>query len=302
MNENHQSEVFIEREGKAFRWGQSEYFKTWNGLKKTLSLSALQATALPIAILIGIITFLFSAEKEVVDFRGNPVQVPSINQESTRIQAPILEQKDLINQIPRPKVQVGVVGRIKVFNLRGHSDIPVGSEAKAVLESGASNGIVKAKLVTALQVDGENVLPEGTTIFGKGRSTDERLLIEFRKAIFPNGESFPILAQAFDVSDKILGLKGSFVGTRTKKMGIAIGFGVLGGMAEGLQDTSGSSIWGGGQKKSARDAALSGASRAALDQSQVYIDEMKSAPVVIEVKKGTEFYMIVDEPVREENH
>ena len=34
--------------------------------------------------------------------------------------------------------------------------------------------------------------PEGTVVFGRGKSREERLSVEFRKAIFPNGETISI--------------------------------------------------------------------------------------------------------------
>lgn len=302
IEDNKQSDVFIEREGRTWRWGRSAYFRTWNGLKETVSVVAVKAVALPIAIVLAIFTFFFSGKNELADTRGAEVSVPGVTLDVPVIDAPILNGSEISNRIGQPRFQSGSMGRIKVFNLRKLSDIPVGSEAKAILVSGATNGIVKAKLITAMRVDGEPLLPEGATLFGKGKSTEERLYVEFQKAIFPGGETFPIRAQAFDIADKILGLKGALVGTRTKKMGLAIGFGVLGGLADGLQDTSGSSIWGVQQKKSMRDAALSGASKAALDQSQAAIEEMKNAPNIIEVKKGTEFFLIIDEPKGKEDN
>jgi len=292
-----ESRVYIEKEGKVFRWGQEAYFKTWNGLKETVSVSRLKALALPLASILAVLTFFFSGDREAADMRGKELDVPTVSQDVPVIAAPIYDGSESVNQIRIPRVATGALGRIKVFNLRRSSEIPVGSEAKAVLVSGATDGIVKAKLVSALAVDGEPILPEGATLFGRGKSSEERLFVEFQKAVFPSGESFPIRGQAFDVGDKILGLKGSVVGRRTKKMGMAVGFGVLGGMADALQETSGSSFFG-HQKRSVRDAALAGASKAALDQSQVYLEEMKNSPNIIEVKKGTEFYLIIDEPKR----
>lgn len=299
MNDEKQTEVLIEREGRTWRWGESAYLKTWNGLKQTVSQAALKAIALPLAIILAALTFFFSARKEREDSRGKEIPIQNI-----AIEIPVIESKilsELPNTITRQRVGTGVVGRIKVFNLRSLMQVPVGSEAKAILESGATNGIVKARLTSALMVDGEPIIPENAVVFGHGMSTEERLFVEFQKVIFANGESFSIRAQAFDVADKILGLKGSLVGTKTRKMGMALGFGLLGGMADGLQDTSGSSMWGLQQKKSIRDAALSGASKAAIDQSKAYIEDMKNAPNIIEVKKGTEFYLIIDEPKREDN-
>lgn len=298
---NEESKVYIEKEGKVFRWGQSAYFKTWNGLKETISVARMKAIALPLAIILSVFTFLFSSDKERADFRGSEVPVPTVSQDVPIVSAPIYSGSEITNRINTPQVASGALGRIMVFNLRHLIDIPVGSEAKATLESGATDGIVKAKLVSPLLVDGEPIIPEGAVLFGRGKSAEERLFVEFQKAVFPSGETFPIRGQAFDFDDKILGLKGSVVGRRTKKMGMAVGFGVLGGMADALQETSGSSFFG-YQKRSVRDAALAGASKAALDQSQVYLEEMKNSPNIIEVKKGTAFYLIIDEPKRKEEN
>lgn len=294
-----ESRVYIEKEGKVFRWGQDAYFKTWNGLKETVSVTRVKAFALPLAVILSVLTFFFSGDRDATDTRGKEMDVPTVSQDVPTIAAPIYDGRESVNQIRAPRVATGAMGRIKVFNLRHLSEIPVGSEAKAILESGATDGIVKAKLVSALMVDGDPILPENAILFGRGKSSEERLFVEFQKAVFPGGESFAIRGQAFDIGDKILGLKGSVVGRRTKKMGMAVGFGVLGGMADALQETSGSSFFG-YQKRSVRDAALAGASKAALDQSQAYMEEMKNSPNIIEVKKGTEFYLIIDEPKRKD--
>jgi hypothetical protein len=192
------------------------------------------------------------------------------------------------------------MGKIKVLNLRSVSEVPVGSEVKAVLVSGATDGIVKARLMAPLLVDGDPILPEKSVLFGRGKSGEDRLFVEFSKVIFPTGEAYPIRAQAFDLSDNIQGLKGALVGKRTLKMAGAMAFGFLGGMADSLQDTSGSRFM--QQRPSVRDAALAGTSKAALDQSQAYIEEMKKSPNIIEVQTGTEFIIITDEPKRKENY
>ena len=149
-------------------------------------------------------------------------------------------------------------------------------------------------------MDGEPLIPENSVLFGRGKSGEERLYVEFNKVIFPTGESYSILAQGFDVADKILGLKGAIVSVKAKKMGMAMGLGFIGGMADGLRETSGSSFFT-NQKPTLKDAALSGASKAALDQSAAYLEEMKKSPNIIEVKVGTEFVIIIDEPKKKEN-
>ncbi len=225
---------------------------------------------------------------------------PGLARDSSGINPKLLTERDFVNIIRPKESKPSYLGKIRVVSLRGISEMPIGSEMRARLESGATDGIVKARLTRSLVVDGEPILPENTILFGKGKSGDERLFVEFTKVIFPSGDSYSIRAQAFDVSDKIQGLKGAIVGRRTKKMAGALTFGFLGGMAGGLQNTSGSYFI--DKKPSTRDAALAGASKAALDQSQVFIEEMKNSPNIIEVKVGSEIVVITDEPKTKEAH
>ena len=243
------------------------------------------------------VTGIFSKRK-IVGKNSKELASPSFSREVPITAPRILNNSDAINVIQRKGTGYSEQRKIKVLTLRGLSEIPVGSETKAILISGGTDGIVKAKLTQSLIVDGEPLIPENSIIFGKGRSGEERLYVEFNKVIFPSGESFQILAQSFDPSDKIQGLKGAIVGTRAKKMGMAMGLGFLGGMADGLRDTSGSFFM--GQKPTVKDSALSGASKAALDQSEAYLEDMKKSPNIIEVKAGTEFVIIIDEPKKKE--
>ncbi len=247
-----------------------------------------------------VLVMVWTRKSVTVQKTGKELPIPQVNHDDLTLSPKLLTERDLVNVIRRGRGESSAMGKIRVLNLRSLSEIPVGSEIKAVLESGATDGIVKARLTSPLFVEGEPILPENAIIFGRGRSGDERLFVEFTKVIFPSGESFAILAQAFDVGDKILGLKGAIVGTRTKKMAAAMAFGFLGGMADGLQDTSGS-VFLSSKRPTVRDAALSGTSKAALDQSKAYIEEMKNSPNIIEVKSGTGLVVIVDEPKTQED-
>lgn len=288
-------QVLIERDGMTAPWGTQSYLRTWNGLKYTLNIGVLKSLAFPVALLVAIGTYFSEQKAGDRASPGGPLGAPGVQVSVPIVQSKILVEKDLVNVIKTKPVESSPLGGIHVFNLRSLTEIPVGSEAKAVLDSGASNGIVKARLISPMLVDHEPAIPEGAIVFGHGKSTEERLFVEFTRAVFPGGESFPIRAQAFDVSDKILGLKGAPVGSKTRKMAMGMLFGFMGGMADGLQDTSGS-IFEMERKSSVKDAALSGAAKAALDQSQMNMDQMKNAPEIIEVKQGTDFYLIVDEP------
>ena len=277
--------------------GLNQYFENGQNFdKKHFKIMAYITLALILSVFVtGIL-----GKRKIVGKNSKELSSPPLSREVPLTVPRILNNTDNVNVISRKNFDYSNQRKIQVLTLRALSEIPVGSEVKAVLVSGATDGIVKAKLTESLIVDGEPLIPENSILFGKGKSGDERLYIEFNKVIFPSGESFQILAQSFDPLDKIQGLKGAIVSTRAKKMGMAMGLGFLGGMADGMRETSGSSFFT-KQKPTVKDAALSGASKAALDQSEAYLEEMKKSPNIIEVKSGTEFIIIIDEPKKKEN-
>lgn len=277
--------------------GLNQYFvNAQNFDKKHFKIMAYITLALILAVFVtGIL-----GKRKIIGKNSKELSSPPLSREVPLTVPRILNNTDNINMITRKNIDYSSQRKIKVLTLRALSEIPIGSETKAILVSGATDGIVKAKITQSLNVDGEPLIPENSILFGKGKSGEERLYVEFNKVIFPSGESFQILAQSFDPSDKIQGLKGAIVGTRAKKMGMAMGMGFLGGMADGMRETSGSSLFM-NQKPTMKDAALSGASKAALNQSEAYLEEMKKSPNIIEVKSGTEFIIIIDEPKKKEN-
>jgi hypothetical protein len=289
-----EKEVRFEADGKSPPWGKGLFLRTQNGLKMKLNTQVVSTLAFPAAALVAALYYSHHPDG-TRDPNGHALETPGLVMQVPLIESPIWSDRDRVNEIARIPVRVSPMGRIQVFNLQALTDIPVGSEAKATLSSGASNGIVKARLTSPMLVDGEPILPEGAIVFGRGKSTEERLFVEFTRVIFPSGDSYPIRAEAFDESDRILGLKGALVGSKTKMMAMGMVLGFMGGMADGLQDTSGS-MFEMERRRSVRDAALSGSAKATLDQSQMYLDQVKNSPDIIEVKQGTAIYVIVDEP------
>lgn len=182
---------------------------------------------------------------------------------------------------------------IQVLNFVSAKEVPPGSEAKAVLLTGATNGLIKARLAEPVKVDGVSLIDAGVLLMGQGRSTSERLYIDFKKAVYRDGKSVTISAQAYDLSDSIVGLKGSLVGDVALKLAASSGLNFLSGMALGMQapayDQFGKPV-----RPSVGDAALSGVSKAADDQAQTYMQDLKNRPPIIEVKSGTVFIVTFD--------
>lgn len=182
---------------------------------------------------------------------------------------------------------------IQVLNFANAKEIPPGAEAKAVLLTGASNGLIKARLAEPVKVDGVSLLEAGVLLIGQGRSTEERLFVDFKKAVFRDGKSVTISAQAYDASDTILGLKGSRVGDVGLKLAASSGLNFLSGMAAGLQAPSYTQS-GMPVTPTVGTAALNGVSKAASDQATMYMEQIKNRPPIIEVSIGTVFTVTFD--------
>ena len=276
--------------------GMSKYFKDTNLDTRYLKLLSFVV----ISAIISIYLFVIFSKRKVIGIDSKPVGSPDFRYE-VPLASPGLIGKDRAlgqksgGRYSPPK------DLINVTSLRSLLNFPVGTEGKAVLVSGGTDGLVKAKILKPVLVDNEPLIPENSTLIGVGKSGEDRLFIEFQKIVFPTGETYKVRAQAFESDDKIQGIKGSIVGTRSKKMMMAMGPGFLGGMADGLRENTSGSYFS-TQKPTTRDAALAGASKAALDQSEAYLEEMKKSPNIIQVKSGTEFYFIIDEEKKKENY
>ena len=275
--------------------GMSQYFKDTNLDPRYLKLLSF-----------AVITAIFSTylivilkNKRVVGIDSKPVGSPDFRHE-VPIASPGLIARQNNFSGNKPGYYEPPKNRINITNLRSDLTLPVGTEGKAILVSGGTDGLIKAKILKPVLVDNEPLIPENAVLIGIGKSGEDRLFVEFQKIVLPSGETYKITAQAFENDDRIQGIKGSIVGTRSKKMMMAMGLGFLGGMADGMRENTSGSYFS-SQKPTTRDAALSGASKAALDQSEAYLEEMKKSPNIIQVKSGTEFYFIIDDEKRKEN-
>ncbi len=209
---------------------------------------------------VGIPTGVYSGQSQVIYQPKTYDDLAEIEKERTARQKAYSTRA-----LPKPEP-------LSVINLTKLTEIPTGSEVKAILISGGTNGTVTAKLTEPLIIDGDNLLPTRTILFGKGSSSDERLYVKFSKAILPDKKEFKIVAEAFDQKDRMLGLKGKKVSDYAFKIAASSGLIFLGGMADGMQEEGGSPF--APKRKSARDAALNGVATASLEQGKRIMDSM----------------------------
>ncbi len=192
----------------------------------------------------------------------------------------------------RPRPATSYAG-LQVVERPNFGKIPPGTMVRAKFITGASNGPLKASLLEALNVNNEEIAPEGAILVGIGNSGDDRLTVQFTKLVFRDGKSQNILAQACDLSDQTVGVKGKKVSKYAMLLATGAGLNFLGGVAEGLQETQVQN--GVATKKSdLKNAALNGASKAALDQSQEVLSELRNKKSVVQVDSGKEFYILFE--------
>lgn len=208
----------------------------------------------------------------------------SATEESSRIrESSVRSKRAVIVKLPG----------IQKIDRRRSGQIPPASMIKAILLSGASNGPVRVEVTESLRIQGETLIPAGATMFGSGQSTEERLIIRFSKVIFKDGSFEDISAQAADIEDKTIGLRGSRVGKYAMKYAAAVGLNFAGGMAEGLQDREvvGQQVV---TKPSARNALLNGASKATLEMANDSMTELRNNAPIIHIPVGTEIYVMFE--------
>lgn len=195
---------------------------------------------------------------------------------------------------PRLKPQAPMVyGGLQVIERPNHGQIPSGTMVRAKFMTGASNGPLKAALMENLTVNGEVIAPAGSVLVGVGSSNEDRLMVQFSKLVFRDGKSQNIKGQACDVSDQTVGVKGKKLSKYAVLLASGAGLNFLGGLAEGLQEKevqNGVVI----KKSDLKNAALNGASKAALDQSSQLLAELKKSKSVIQVQSGKEFYVLFE--------
>ncbi len=225
---------------------------------------------------------VFSEQMGSNSSQSEKIQIPTGNSEFNKPQS----------TGSKPKVVI-YYSAPQVIGRPNFGKIPPGTFVKAKFLTGATNGPLKAVLAEALTINGEDIAPEGTTLVGSGSSGEDRLTVQFTKLVFKDGKSQSIQAQGCDLSDQTVGVKGKKVSKYAVLLATGAGLNFLGGVAEGLQE---SQVQNGvaTRKSDLKNAALHGASKAALDQSQDILSDMKNKKSIIQVDSGKEFYILFE--------
>ena len=228
-----------------------------------------------------------------------PFRAPSMHSNASDVTVPAVT--DAVKEMARERAEARAsaqalrgpvrIDPIRPVRLSQNQEIPSGAEVMAYLASGASNGLVKAVLSENLKYDGDLFLKKGTILIGKGSSSEERLYIQFSKAVSPDKTTTKIKAFAFDKGDRIIGLKGKKVSDYAFKLAASAGLIFLGGVADGLREDYSSNPFE-KRRPTVRDAALNGVSTATLETGKDMMSDLKSREARMEVASQTPILVI----------
>lgn len=235
-----------------------------------------------------------SAEKSQVRIPESSEVHASLNSTEFKDYSALEESAKLQEKNKKRHVQIIVrLPGLQKVDRRQSGKIPPGSLIKAVLITGASNGLVRAEVTQALRVQGETFIPVGATLLGSGQSAEDRLMIRFNQVVYKDGSFENIQAQAADKEDQTVGLKGSRVGKYAMKYATAIGLNFVGGMAEGLQDREvvGQQVI---TKPDAKNALLNGTSKATYEMANETMTDLKNSAPIIQIPAGQEILVLFD--------
>lgn len=251
------------------------------------------------ALSLGTIMWMRAPDKP--DISSSGVDTPETSQVGA-IQAVSLEtysaqaEKDQITEKNRKASKRALVVKLpglqKIDRTRA-SQIPPGSEIRARLLTGASNGLVRAVLLESLRVQGENYLKAGETVVGQGQSNEDRLFVRFTQVVHKDGSVETVQGQAVDAEDKTAGLPGSKFKRYAMRYGTAVGLYFVGGMTEGLQERTivGQQVV---ANPDAKNALLNGASRAAVEMANDQMSNMRNQPPPISIPAGQEILIVFE--------
>lgn len=280
-------------------WRPKFYGLIQEGRKHRVSQAALKIGLLVIGLMILGSQVLMSLDSGAPVKKDSLIQAPSLGAAPESVYVPPVTNAAREMQLEQARARSMVrAGRgqariepIKLVRLSQVKDIPSGSEVMAYLSSGASNGLVTAVLSENLKYDGDLLLKKGTTLIGKGNSSEDRLYIQFIKAVSPDKTALKIKAFAFDRSDRIIGLKGKKISDYAFKLAASAGMIFLGGVADGLREDYSSNPFE-KRRPTMRDAALNGVSTATLETGKDMMNDLRTKEARIEVASSTPVLII----------
>ncbi len=179
--------------------------------------------------------------------------------------------------------------------------LPIGTQIHVQLiglvESMDANSPVTAVILEdALSPVQAMVIPKGTKVIGTGQldSQRERLQVQFRTLVFPEGEQYSISAIA-TMPDGSSGLAGDFSSGEFKKNASQFIGNFVGGLAEGMKDRTAVGQLGIPlESGSIKNGVLGGIANTSLNYAKSSSEKMGQVSASIKVPSGTSFVLYLE--------
>ncbi|OQW53865.1 MAG: hypothetical protein A4S09_06510 [Proteobacteria bacterium SG_bin7] len=262
-----------------------------------LSRQKIKTCSIATAISLAVIFLMKGPDRETVHTSG--INAPEVSQITTNRETlntySAAQESDQLKEKNKKSRNPNIMRLpgLQKIDRRKANQIPPGSMLKAILLTGASNGPVRAELTEDLRIQGETLIPIGATLLGTGQSTEERLMVRFSQVVYKDGSFENIQAQAADMEDKTVGLKGSKAGKFALKYATAIGLNFVGGMSEASKEKEviNQQVV---APPTAKNALLSGTSKATFEMANETMNDIRNSAPIIHIKSGQEIYVFFE--------
>ncbi len=283
----------VQNTGAKSRWGLSSFIYKTEGKKRSLN------TKLVILSLSFFITVSTSYSLISTFFNSNSIPNNSIGLKSMLPNH--TENSELINVNSLSTKSVDSKNKLKmtdhkfmgaqIINRQNKVQIPGGTLVKAQILTQSAQGLVRALLTEAVVIQGEEIIPAGSTISGLSQSTDDRLQIRFNKILDKAGTTYPIQAVACDESDQALGIKGKKSSRAAWLLATSTSLSVLSQAASGLNANSTNNMT---NEEKLKKSAINEASKNTLEESQNYLADFKNQKSMIQVDSGAIIFILFE--------
>ncbi len=288
MNEEIQIKA-VKNNGAESRWGLGSFLYKTEGKKRSLN-TQLMIFLMGLFVLLSTTYSLISAFFNPNQIGSDVIGLKSIStNESERDDLVQLESRNLISK--KKTLTSKYFAGAQIINRQNKIQIPGGTLVKAQVLSQSPQGLIRAILSEPVVIQGEEIIPSGSTVSGPSQSNDDRLQIRFNKMLDKNGKTYPIEALACDESDQALGVKGKKSTRAAWLMATSAGLSALSQASQGLGNSSSAQDTFGEQIKK---RALTDASKSTLEQSQNYLSDFKNQKTMIQVDSGTSIYILFE--------
>ena len=209
------------------------------------------------------------------------------------IDVPAISKPDKFKIKPKKKSQEVLPGLSLLKRSEKVSETLQSIKMEATMLGYSTDGPVRAKIDKFYDIGLQ--IEKGTVLLGKASTQNERLHINFSKAVTPSGETIEVSGKAVDPEDQGFGINGSAAWSKVLRLLGKVGLDFTSGLADGLKETEETPSGQMAEKSSLKNALLNGTSRATMEAAREYMQGIRSSPEQVSLPAGTIIHITIQE-------